>query len=143
MPLLRHWDWRERLERMVESARHVPFQWGTFDCALHAANCIRAITANNYDFAAGFRGTYSTEAGAAAIYGSSLLTFVSTLLSAQGCTEVPTTLARRGDVVWINNGTSQGAIGIVCSDGRFASCVTDSGLLLVRRRYWSSAWWVG
>lgn len=138
MSMQRLWDWRERLGRMIESAQQLEFQWGTFDCALHVSNCVRAMT--DVDPAADHRGTYSSEAGAASIYGASLETFIASQASALGWPEVAVTLARRGDMVFIDNGTAQGAIGIVSLDGRFASCAGQTGHVLVRSHRWKRAW---
>lgn len=140
MPLTRRHDWHFRLAQILESAAELSFEWGTFDCALHAANCVRAAT--GVDLAAPYRGTYSDEAGAAKIYGESLETFVANLAVSSGMPEVPVTFARRGDMVFVDNGTAQGAIGIVSLDARFASCASD-GLVLVRSHRWKRAWRVG
>jgi hypothetical protein len=50
-------DWRTALHESVEASRREPFSWGRFDCAIFAADCIRAMTGE--DIAASFRGTYS------------------------------------------------------------------------------------
>lgn len=134
-------DWRERLDRMIESGAQLAFEWGTFDCALHVSNCIRAVV--DVDPAAHYRGTYHDEAGAAAIYGASFETFIANTADALGCEEVPVTLARRGDVVFVDNDTPQGAIAVVGLDGRFASCAGQNGLVLVRMHRWKRAWKIG
>ena len=51
--------------------------------------------------------------------------------------------ARRGDLLFIDNDTPQGAIGVVGLDGRFASCASGKGLVLVRLHRWKRAWNVG
>jgi hypothetical protein len=141
MPLKRVNEWRERLGQILLSAQELEFQWGTFDCALHVCNCIRAVTGT--DPAAQYRGTYSDQAGAEKIYGSSLVSFIATTAASLGCPEVPVTFARRGDVVWIDNGTEQGAIGVVHLDGRFISCASEKGIVLVHMRRWRRAWQIG
>jgi hypothetical protein len=143
MPLQRVPDWPDRLHRMIESAAEVPFQLGTFDCCLHVCNCIRTMTVGAPDLAANYRGKYSDEAGAAQIYGASLEAFIANFAAELGCPEVPVTFARRGDVVFVDNGTPQGAIGVVSTDGRFASCASDKGLALVRLHRWKRAWRIG
>jgi len=40
----RRGDWPERLDAVVEAARHRPFAWGTHDCITFAAACIQAVT---------------------------------------------------------------------------------------------------
>jgi hypothetical protein len=57
-------DWPERLSAFVESRRFAPFEWGTNDCALFAADGVLAMT--DVDLAAALR-TYTDEAGAAAL----------------------------------------------------------------------------
>jgi hypothetical protein len=130
---------------MIESAAELSFEWGRFDCALHVCNCIRAIV--GVDPAAEYRGKYSDEAGAATIFGgnsgASFEQFIATMCAALDFPEVPVTFARRGDVVFIDNGTPQGAIGVISTDGRFASCASDKGLVLVRIHRWKRAWTIG
>ena len=141
MTLKRFQDWPERLHRIIDSAGELAFEWGRFDCALHVCNCIRAMT--GVDPAAQYRGTYSDEAGAAEIYGSSFETFIARIAASFGMAEIGVTFAHRGDLVFIENGTPQGAIGVVSSDGRFVSCVSEKGTLLVPMRRWKRAWKVG
>lgn len=141
MPLKRVPDWRFRLGQIIESAQELEFEWGVFDCLLHVSNCIRAITGE--DPAAQYRGTYSDEAGAAAIYGASLQDFVANTAAALECPEVIPTFARRGDVVLLDNKTPQGAIGVVSLDARYASCVSDKGTILVAQHRWKRAWNIG
>jgi hypothetical protein len=141
MPLQRFHDWPERLHRIIDASRAVPFAWGSFDCALHVCNCIREMT--GVDPGARYRGTYSNEAGAIAIYGSDLGAFAAGVCASLGCAEVAVTFARRGDIVFLDNGTPHGALAIVSTDGRFAACVWTSGLLLVRSNRWKRAWRVG
>lgn len=58
---LRYPDWRARLTAWLHSVRHRPFAEGTHDCALFAAGAIQAMTGT--DFAAPYRGKYSTTRG--------------------------------------------------------------------------------
>ena len=125
---------------MIESGRELEFRWGAFDCALHVSNCIHAMT--GFDPGASYRGQYSDEAGAAHIYGERLEDFIATLAASLGFPEVPVTFARRGDLVFIDNNTEQGAIGIVSLDARLASCASDKGSALIRIHRWKRAWQV-
>lgn len=83
----------------TRAALRTPYAWGAHDCAIFAADCVRAMTGE--DLAAEFRGRYADEAGARDV------------LSALGCEgvadlagrflpEIPTIEARRGDVVMID-----------------------------------------
>lgn len=141
MSLKRNPDWRFRLGQILDTARALQFEWGVFDCALHVCNCIRAMT--GVDPAASYRGKYSDEAGAAAIYGSSFEQFIAGIAAQLGCVEVPLTFARRGDLVFIDNKTPQGAIGVVSLDARFAACAGQNGYCLVRMEHWKRTWSIG
>ena len=141
MALKRVPNWRTRLHQIIHSAQELSFEWGTFDCALHVCNCIRAIA--GVDPAASYRGKYADEAGAAAIFGSSLQTFIAAQCTALAMPEISVTYARRGDVVFIDNGTPQGAVGVVSTDPRYASCVGSKGHVLVAIHRWRRAWQVG
>jgi hypothetical protein len=148
MRLVRHYDWPERLNRVLEAARSAEFGWGTFDCALHVANCIRGIVTSGVDVGASYRGKYSDEASAIAIFGTDLGAFAATIAATFGMEEVMPTLARRGDVVFVDNSTPQfpspyGALGIVSMDGRFAACASTKGLVHVHMQRWKRAWRVG
>lgn len=137
----RHHDWRERLGRAIAEASSRQFEWGRFDCALHVCDCVKAIT--GVDPAETFRGTYSDEAGAAAVHGDSLQEFVAKIAKQLELPEISPTMAQRGDVVHVDNGTTQGALGIVGLDARFAVCASDKGLVMVRLHRWKRAWKVG
>lgn len=141
MALQRLPDWRSRLARIVDSARELSFQWGQFDCALHVANCIRAMT--GADPAVSYRGKYSDAAGAAAVYGSSFEQFIAGQAKALEMEEVPVNFAHRGDVVFVDNATTQGCVGIVTLDPRYVSCVGEKGIMLVTIDRWRRAWRVG
>lgn len=62
MALQRIPTWRTALHETVEAHRRVPFAWGQHDCALFAADCIKAMT--GLDLATGFRGSYHSASGA-------------------------------------------------------------------------------
>ena len=141
MTLKRVPDWRFRLGQIIDSARQLQFEWGVFDCALHVSNCIRALT--GVDPAANYRGTYSDETGAVAIYGASFEAFIAAQASDLGLVEVPVTFAGRGDLVFLDNNTPQGCVGVVSLDARFVSCAAANGLLLVPITKWKRAWRVG
>lgn len=55
-------DWRTRLHDCIEAHRREQFEYGRNDCALFAADCIKAMT--GLDLASGFRGSYRSAAGA-------------------------------------------------------------------------------
>lgn len=142
MKLTRYHDWPERLSQILSTANAAGFQWGTLDCALSVCNCIRAMTGE--DPGADYRGKYSDEAGALAITGPDLGAFIAGIAASYSMEEiVPVTFARRGNVVLVDNGTPQGALGIVSLDGRYAACMGDSKMLHVHMHRWKRAWRVG
>jgi hypothetical protein len=53
--------WRTALFNYAQAVAAKPFQWGEHDCALFAAGAVQAMTGE--DFAAGYRGRYSTLTG--------------------------------------------------------------------------------
>jgi len=59
---MRREDWPEVLHAEIEAARDKPFVWGACDCCLWAADVVKALT--GMDYAAEFRGRYSTARGA-------------------------------------------------------------------------------
>lgn len=54
-------NWPERLAEMIDSRRFEPFQWGSNDCCIFAADTVLAMTGT--DLARSLRG-YKTERGA-------------------------------------------------------------------------------
>jgi hypothetical protein len=63
--LTRVFDWRTKMQENLHAIERVPFEWGVHDCALFAADHVRAITET--DFGVDFRGNYTTAFGAAKI----------------------------------------------------------------------------
>lgn len=132
-------NWRAALALQFQQARTRKFEWGKFDCALFACDCIWAQLAR--DPAAAFRGRYSTEAQATALLGNGGLAAIAVQIASQfGFKEVSAGHAGRGDVVLIRNGTPQGALAIVDFTAAFAVCPGTRGLIRVRRHRWLRAW---
>jgi hypothetical protein len=147
-------DWQRRLANTISTAHHVPFAWGTWDCALAACRLIHAVT--GVDPAESYRGKYADEAGAIAILGASDLgTFAASVAASYGMEEVPPLLARRGDLVLVNNAppprataensapVPTSALGIVGLDPRFAHCAAEHGMKRIALHRWLRAWRVG
>lgn len=59
--------WRSRLSTCIEAALERPFEWGEHDCALFAADAVKAMT--GVDHASFWRGRYSIARGAMKILG--------------------------------------------------------------------------
>lgn len=83
------------LPEIFDRYRYAPFEWGTLDCCLFAANVVRDLT--GVDYAADFRDMYDTETGALKIIAAhgSMEEFLHNML---GDSQAPLT-ARRGDFV--------------------------------------------
>lgn len=97
MQISRFSDWEDRLRTYLDRVEEEPFQWGTHDCALFAADCVKAMT--GADVVADFRGKYDTRLGAAEAlreYGDG--TLLKTMKAKFGETKSPH-FAQRGDVV--------------------------------------------
>jgi len=141
LPLKRKFQWERTLANRIWTARELTFAWGKFDCAIWTADWIRDAT--GVDPAANYRGKYSDEAGAAAIFGSDLGAFAATIAAQIGAPEVRRTFARRGDIVFVDNGTPAGCLGVVNLCGQRAACVMQKGMTLVRMERWRRAWQIG
>lgn len=107
--------WEQALHAVTRRAMRRAYSWGEHDCALFAADCVAAVTGE--DFAADFRGRYSTEEEAQAVLASLGCASVADLPGRFGLPECLPTEARRGDVVLIPGAAGE-FLGIV--DGRTA-----------------------
>lgn len=89
-------DWPERMAKIVEARRYVPFAWGRQDCCSFAADVTVALTGR--DPLAAYRGRYASEAEADRLIGpAGLEAFVTRLMEDAGATEIPVIEAQRGD----------------------------------------------
>lgn len=134
-------DWEKVLHEQVLAAQKKQFQWGTFDCAMFACDCVQAIA--GVDPAAAYRGKYANESAAKEIIGANFLKFAHGIAMASGMDPIHRGYARRGDVVLVNNGTMLGALGIVSHRGDFAWCAAQKGLARVSSHRWLVGWKVG
>lgn len=66
LPLARLPDWQTRMAALVEARLALPFEWGSRDCCLWAADVVHAVT--GVDFGAAYRGTYATQQEAGAVF---------------------------------------------------------------------------
>lgn len=130
-------DWEARLHDYLDAHAGAVFVWGKLDCALFAAGAVAAQT--GVDFAAPFRGRYSTAIGSA----RALTRFGEGTLQATIAarfSSMPIGYARRGDLVMVGNmaGVCIGATAVFVGeeDG-------NSGLVRFARAEWSTAWKVG
>lgn len=56
-------DWHQRLNAWVVKSAAMPFVWGQHDCGLNAATCVQLQIEEGIDFAADFRGKYTSLKG--------------------------------------------------------------------------------
>lgn len=137
-------NWMQRLHGLIATSQAVTFAWGRYDCAMFVCAAVREIT--GVDIGLPYRGTYSDEAGAEKLFLSGhadLNSFAASIAAANGMPEVDPQFSRRGDVVWVDNKTQYGALGVVGLDARFALCMSDQGLAPVHMQHWKRAWRVG
>lgn len=102
-------DWEDRLRTYLDRVRDDKFAWGTHDCALFAANCVRAQT--GIDPAEAFRGTYDSARGAAeALRQHGQGTLLKTVTSWLGQPSCPHH-AKRGDIMMRDRMTTGVCVG--------------------------------
>lgn len=139
--LERHPDWHARLDVYVSDAASWRFEPGRNDCALFAAGGLTVQSKDAIDFAAEFRGRYSTlEDGLKLLQAAGYADHVA--LAADRLIEIPPSLARVGDIAAVDFGEAGMALTIVggqhlvgpTPDGRGSV----SRLLAVRA---FTAWW--
>lgn len=139
--LRRTHDWPGKLAAYIEAHARTPFQWGTFDCALFACNCIQEMT--GVDLAPDFRDKYNSLASAqVAIHdyaGGGLAELIEKKTAENGMPGIKLGLASRGDVVLVKQDIGD-ALGIIGLDGREAICAGENGLRRVPRNLWLKAW---
>lgn len=90
--------WEQALAAATRAAMAKRHAWGSHDCALFAADCVRVVT--GIDLAEGFRGAYSDEEGARRQLAELGCADVGDL-AARYLPEIDPPMARRGDVVMI------------------------------------------
>ncbi len=90
-------DWPERLFAEIGRASKRQFEFGKHDCCLFAANCIKAMTGK--DPARGFR-RYRSELGAYKLIRRQWAGKLENIATGPaGGTEIPVSMAQRGDLV--------------------------------------------
>lgn len=125
-----HWRTRAFHHFLLERAK-TPFTWGSNDCALFAADGVKAQTGT--DIAADFRGMYTTEIGAVKTIksvtgGLTVADAVVYCANKFGMTELAHPLmAQRGDLVIVEDAGNQVA-GLVHLSGRDIAVVGEHGL---------------
>lgn len=128
--LTRFENWPDLLAAFLEDRLDDAFQWGENDCAIFAADAVLAITGS--DLATGFRGRYSSEAGAAALleaFGG-----IEAILDRAMPRRATPLLAQRGDIAITNDGA------LVVVEGRYGVGPGLDGSLRIPLRACATAW---
>jgi hypothetical protein len=139
----KHWATRAYHQYLLDTAK-TPFQWGSNDCALFAANGIKAIT--GVDIADDFRGKYSNEAEAFALIktmtgGTTVADAAAYCAKKHGLKALANPLfAQRGDLVVFEAPTGSLVAGLVHLNGRHIISVGESGLYRFSIRQVKQAW---
>lgn len=141
--LKRREDWPQRLVEAVEEKADTRFSPGNHDCCISACDIVLRMTGT--DIAKHFRGyrgkkemlaTLEEHGGVEAIAES--------VMAENGCEEIPTALAARGDIVLLNTPDGQ-TMAVVDTDG--INSVACCGLRGWRRvpigEYATRAWRIG
>lgn len=129
--------WEQRLAAATTAALRRPYAWGSHDCALFAADCVLAVTGE--DFAAEFRGQYDTDQSARRLLAQLGCEDVGDL-AGRFLPEIEPRDARRGDVVMMPG--KMGAF-LAIVDGRTAVGPVSRGLAHVPMSVAVRAWRVG
>jgi hypothetical protein len=134
-------DWPERLDRLVEDARHTTFAWGRFDCCLFAADAAVAVT--GVAPAALWRGTYADARTAARLLArmGGLEATAAGIARHHGWPGVPPAFLGRGDVAVVRLEDNRHALA-VCLGSGFA-LPARRGLAMLDRTYALSGWRIG
>lgn len=134
-------DWPERLDAVVAAARERPFAWGSFDCALFAADGIAAVT--GVDPAAAWRGAYADETGVERLLHEQggLIALASRIARRHGWPRVPAARLGRGDVALVRLEDRTAALA-VCLGAAF-TMPGPCGLVSVARCRARFGWRIG
>lgn len=132
-PIKRLPDWQARFAELCEERRSTPFAWGSHDCCLWAADCVQAITGN--DFAASYRGRYDDAKGAAEllVHAGGVGAIASAALGAP----VPVSRATVGDVVLVQQ---EGRKALAACNGSAALATGPHGLVSIGMDAALAAW---
>jgi hypothetical protein len=126
---MRHEDWEKRLNQHLESVG--PFEWGTNDCCLFAANAVLAMTGD--DYAKPYRGYKTAKGALSRLKGIGVAGVASQALGAPKAA----VFAKRGDVVSFDSGDAI-ALG-VCIGAKIAA-VGQDGLVMLPMSQAIQAW---
>lgn len=136
-------DWPERLDAVVEAARHCPFAWGRHDCVTFAAACIWAVCGTNpiapldpWDDPHGALAAIRGLAGGR----ESLQAAISRIMADHGWPEIDPRQAGRGDLCVAAGG--KGVFAAICL-GPVLAAPAGERLWVVSRARAIAAWRIG
>lgn len=132
----RYLDWQLRLQAFMRGRWHVPFAWGSNDCALFAADAVQAMTGEW--LCVELRGYADARGALRRLRAAGGVRGIAT--HALG-PEIPVAFAAVGDVVAIVDDRRREALGI-CNGGT-ALVASHDGALAVSMRRAVAAWRVG
>ena len=129
--------WTDSLDSFIELTRHRPFEWGTHDCCLFAADAVYAMT--GIDPAAPLRGEYASMRGAIRVIdvNGGMEVMCDRLAAAVGMRRVPPDHAGRGDIAMVENPLMD-ALGVIV--GRVVACAGQDGLVFMPRSSIIAVW---
>lgn len=144
---IEHWATRG-LHDFLLARKDRPFEWGTNDCCMFAADAVLEITGE--DIASEFRGRYSTPETAKAVIahvtgGKTVSDAAAHCAKRANLQELSQPLmAQRGDLVLVTDPrTKQTIVGIVHLNGRHVAVVGETGLKALPISTIKRAWKVG
>lgn len=109
-------DWPTRMDAALKAESDIPFNYGSSDCSMFAANIIKAI--RGVDIFERWRGKYRTKGGAFRIAKGDPGTVVDKIAGEFGLVEILSPYAQRGDLVLIRN-NDELSLGIIWLDPSF------------------------
>jgi hypothetical protein len=117
-------NWPKHLQAFLDERRAMPFAWGSNDCCLFAADCIKVLT--GLDLAEDLRGTYDSDLSAARVLKEfeGVEQIAVTRCAEHGFSEVPVSFAQRGDLLLVV--TERGPTLAICTGIR-CTAPTESG----------------
>ncbi len=134
----RNQEWPERLNEVLEKARHKEFKRGSHDCALFVCDAIFSMTGK--DFGKELRGTYTDKKAAfEAVRQTGCKDLIALATKRLGKPLNNVSMAGRGDVVAVKYGDELG-LAIVDLTGRRAVTPGLKEMQYYPKEYWLKAW---
>lgn len=136
--MTRYPDWRLRFDAFMTARLRTPFAWGSNDCALFAADCVREITGE--DLAQGLRSHRTATQAARVIRRHGGLAQIAARALGPSCSVGD---AVQGDIVLMPQPHGQRELLSVCLGGDQVAAPMAHGMGLMPRELALQAWRVG